>query len=186
MTVARSLRIGFGGLGTPVILQNEAAECGLACLAMVAAAHGLHVDLPALRQRFNLSLKGATMADLATMAHALKLQTRAVRAEPEQLGQLPLPAILHWDFNHFVVLVKIGRDAVLIHDPARGAHWVKWARLSRHFTGAAMELTPTQGSSVATSSVASRCASCWGGWWDSSGRWRRSSRWRWCSSSSCC
>ncbi|KAB2876606.1 MAG: peptidase domain-containing ABC transporter [Burkholderiaceae bacterium] len=145
MTVARSLRIGFGGLGTPVILQNEAAECGLACLAMVAAAHGLHVDLPALRQRFNLSLKGATMADLATMAHALKLQTRAVRAEPEQLGQLPLPAILHWDFNHFVVLVKIGRDAVLIHDPARGAHWVKWARLSRHFTGAAMELTPDAG-----------------------------------------
>jgi len=145
MTVARSLRIGFGAPATPVILQNEAAECGLACLAMVAASHGLHVDLPALRQRFNLSLKGATMADLATMAHALKLQTRAVRAEPEQLEQLPLPAILHWDFNHFVVLVKVGRDAVLIHDPARGAHWVKWARLSRHFTGAAMELTPDAG-----------------------------------------
>jgi len=145
MTVARSLRIGFGAPGTPVILQNEAAECGLACLAMVAASHGLHVDLPALRQRFNLSLKGATMADLATMAHALKLQTRAVRAEPEQLEQLPLPAILHWDFNHFVVLVKVRRDAVLIHDPARGAHWVKWARLSRHFTGAAMELTPDAG-----------------------------------------
>ncbi|MCG3188403.1 MAG: Toxin RTX-I translocation ATP-binding protein [Burkholderiaceae bacterium] len=145
MTVARSLRIGFGAPGTPVILQNEAAECGLACLAMVAASHGLHIDLPALRQRFNLSLKGATMADLATMARALKLQTRAVRAEPEQLEQLPLPAILHWDFNHFVVLVKVRRDGVLIHDPARGAHWVKWAGLSRHFTGAAMELVPDSG-----------------------------------------
>ncbi|HTP74521.1 MAG TPA: peptidase domain-containing ABC transporter [Burkholderiaceae bacterium] len=145
MTVARSLRIGFGASGTPVILQNEAAECGLACLAMVAASHGLHTDLPALRQRFNLSLKGATMADLGVMARALKLQTRAVRAEPEQLEQLPLPAILHWDFNHFVVLVKIGRDGVLLHDPARGAHWVKWARLSRHFTGAAMELVPDAG-----------------------------------------
>ena len=145
MTVARSLRIGFGATGTPVILQNEAAECGLACLAMVAASHGLHTDLPALRQRFNLSLKGATMADLGVMARALKLQTRAVRAEPEQLGQLPLPAILHWDFNHFVVLVKIGRDGVLVHDPARGAHWVRWARLSRHFTGAAMEIVPDAG-----------------------------------------
>ncbi|HET7527242.1 MAG TPA: peptidase domain-containing ABC transporter, partial [Burkholderiaceae bacterium] len=112
---------------------------------MVAATHGLHTDLPALRQRFNLSLKGATMADLATMAHALKLQTRAVRAEPDQLEQLPLPAILHWDFNHFVVLVKVGRDGALIHDPARGARWVKWARVSRHFTGAAMELTPEAG-----------------------------------------
>ena len=145
MTTARSLRIGFGAPATPVILQNEAAECALACLAMVAASHGLHTDLPTLRQRFNLSLKGATMADLATMARTLKLQTRAVRAEPEQLEQLPLPAILHWDFNHFVVLVKVGRDGVLIHDPAQGARWVKWARLSRHFTGAAMELTPEAG-----------------------------------------
>jgi len=145
MTAARSLRIGFGAPVTPVILQNEAAECALACLAMVAASHGLHTDLPTLRQRFNLSLKGATMADLATMARALKLQTRAVRAEPDQLDQLPLPAILHWDFNHFVVLVKVGRDGVLIHDPARGARWLKWARLSRHFTGAAMELVPEAG-----------------------------------------
>jgi ATP-binding cassette, subfamily B, bacterial CvaB/MchF/RaxB len=145
MTAARTLRIGFGNPATPMILQNEAAECALACLAMVAASHGLHTDLPTLRLRFNLSLKGATMADLATMARSLKLQTRAVRAEPEQLEQLPLPAILHWDFNHFVVLVKVGRDGVLIHDPARGARWLKWARLSRHFTGAAMELTPEAG-----------------------------------------
>ncbi|MCW5661109.1 MAG: peptidase domain-containing ABC transporter [Burkholderiaceae bacterium] len=142
---ARELRIGFGAAAVPVILQNEAAECGLACLAMVAASHGLHTDLATLRQRFSLSLKGATMADLAAMARALKLQARAVRAEPEQLDQLPLPAILHWDFNHFVVLVKLRRDAVLIHDPARGARWVKWAVLSKHFTGAAMELTPEPG-----------------------------------------
>ncbi|HSB26068.1 MAG TPA: peptidase domain-containing ABC transporter [Burkholderiaceae bacterium] len=145
MTVARALRIGFGGPSTPVILQNEAAECALACLAMVAASHGLQTDMPSLRQRFNVSLKGATMADLASMARALKLQTRAVRAEPEQLDQLPLPAILHWDFNHFVVLVKVAHDGVLIHDPASGARWLKWQRVSRHFTGAAMELTPEAG-----------------------------------------
>jgi ATP-binding cassette, subfamily B, bacterial CvaB/MchF/RaxB len=145
MTASRHMRVGFGRPSTPVILQNEAAECALACLTMVAATHGLHTDLPTLRQRFNLSLKGATMADLALMAGALKLQARAVRADPEQLDQVLLPAILHWDFNHFVVLVKVRRDAVLIHDPARGAQWVKWARLSRHFTGVAMELTPEAG-----------------------------------------
>jgi ATP-binding cassette subfamily B protein RaxB len=142
---ARQLRIGFGSPATPVMLQNEAAECALACLAMVASAHGLHTDLATLRQRFSLSLKGATMADLAAMARALELQARAVRAEPEQLDQLPLPAILHWDFNHFVVLVKLERDRALIHDPARGAHWIKRAQLSKHFTGAAMELTPEAG-----------------------------------------
>ncbi len=142
---ARQLRIGFGASATPLILQNEAAECALACLAMVAAAHGLHTDLATLRQRFSLSLKGATMADLAAMARSLELQARAVRAEPEQLDQLPLPAILHWDFNHFVVLVKLKRDEVLIHDPARGARWIKWAALSKHFTGAAMELMPEAG-----------------------------------------
>jgi len=145
MALTEHLRIGFGRPATPMILQNEAAECGLACLAMVAASHGLQVDLPTLRQRFNVSLKGATMADLALMAGALQLQVRAVRAEPEQLDQLLLPAILHWDFNHFVVLVKVRGDAALIHDPARGARWIKWARLSRHFTGAAMELTPEAG-----------------------------------------
>jgi ATP-binding cassette subfamily B protein RaxB len=142
---ARQLRIGFGSPATPLILQNEAAECALACLTMVAASHGLHTDLATLRQRFSLSLKGATMADLAVMARSLKLQARAVRAEPEQLDQLPLPAILHWDFNHFVVLVKLRRDEVLIHDPARGARWMKWAQLSKHFTGAAMELMPEAG-----------------------------------------
>ncbi len=142
---ARQLRIGFGAPATPLILQNEAAECALACLTMVAASHGLHTDLATLRQRFSLSLKGATMADLAVMARSLKLQARAVRAEPEQLDQLPLPAILHWDFNHFVVLVKLRRDEVLIHDPARGARWMKWAQLSKHFTGAAMELMPEAG-----------------------------------------
>jgi ATP-binding cassette subfamily B protein RaxB len=143
--MVRALRIGFGRPGTPVILQSEAAECGLACLAMVAASHGLHVDLATLRQRFSISLKGATMADLAAMAHAMRLQPRAVRAEPDQLDQLPLPAVLHWDFNHFVVLVKVGPRDVVIHDPARGLRKLPMAELSRHFTGVAMELAPDAG-----------------------------------------
>jgi len=145
MGFARALRLGFGAAGTPVILQNEAAECGLACLAMVAASHGLDIDMPSLRQRYSMSLKGATLADLAATAGELQLQSRAVRAEPEQLDQLPLPAVLHWDFNHFVVLVRVRAGQALIHDPAHGARWVKMDELSRHFTGAALELTPAAG-----------------------------------------
>jgi ATP-binding cassette subfamily B protein RaxB len=139
------LRLGFGAQRTPLILQTEAAECGLAALAMVAGAHGHRTDLPTLRQRFSLSLKGATMADLVRMAGDLQLNPRALRAEPEHLPQMQLPCILHWDLNHFVVLVGYRRGMALIHDPARGARRVSAHELSRHFTGIVLELTPAPG-----------------------------------------
>jgi ATP-binding cassette subfamily B protein RaxB len=127
----------------PVILQTEAAECGLACLAMVAGAHGLQTDLAALRQRFSLSLKGLTLEDLVGMAGALGLQPRALRAELEQLPQLQRPSVLHWDLNHFVVLVALRRGRAVIHDPASGAREMALEEVSRHFTGIALELSPT-------------------------------------------
>jgi ATP-binding cassette subfamily B protein RaxB len=129
----------------PVILQTEAAECGLACLAMVAGAHGLDTDLPTLRQRFSVSLKGVTLAEMVRMADALQLNSRALRAEPEELSQVPLPCILHWDLNHFVVLVAVQGRQALIHDPARGLRRVTAAELSRHFTGVVLELQPAPG-----------------------------------------
>ena len=134
--------VWFGAHRVPVVLQTEAAECALACLAMVAAAHGHRTDLPTLRQRFSLSLKGATMADLVRMAGDLKLNPRALRAEPDQLEQLALPCVLHWDLNHFVVLTAVRGNTVTLHDPARGVRRMKFNELSRHFTGIALELTP--------------------------------------------
>jgi ATP-binding cassette, subfamily B, bacterial CvaB/MchF/RaxB len=134
--------VWFGAHRVPVVLQTEAAECALACLAMVAAAHGHRTDLPTLRQRFSLSLKGATMADLVRMAGDLKFNPRALRAEPDQLEQLALPCVLHWDLNHFVVLTAVRGNAVTLHDPARGVRRMKLDELSRHFTGIALELTP--------------------------------------------
>ena len=131
-----------GAKRLPVILQTEAAECGLACLAMIASQHGLQTDLPTLRQRFSLSLKGATMADLVRMADALDLIARPLRAEMAHLRQLSLPCILHWDLNHFVVLKAVGRGSVEIHDPARGARRLSLDEVSRHFTGVVLELTP--------------------------------------------
>ena len=129
----------------PVVLQTEAAECGLACLAMVAGAHGNHSDLATLRQRFSLSLKGVTLADMVRMAEQLQFNTRALRAELDELSQLQLPCVLHWDMNHFVVLAGWrGGDAV-IHDPARGERRVAMDELSRHFTGVALELQPAPG-----------------------------------------
>jgi ATP-binding cassette subfamily B protein RaxB len=137
------LNLGWRKRRVPLVLQTEAAECGLACLAMVAAAHGHEVDLPSLRTRFALSLKGATMADLVRMAGALQLAPRALRAELEHLAELPTPCILHWDLNHFVVLVEMQGGVALVHDPARGLRRLKLDEVSRHFTGVVLELSPT-------------------------------------------
>jgi len=137
-----ALRLGLGGRRLPVILQTEAAECGLACIAMVAAHHGLRSDLPTLRQRFPMSLKGATMADLVRLAGHLQLNSRALRAEMSHLPDLVTPCILHWDLNHFVVLKEVTRGVAVIHDPARGVRRLSLAEVSKHFTGIVLELTP--------------------------------------------
>ena len=134
----------FGwGQKTPVLLQTEAAECSLACLAMVASHHGFQTDLASLRQRFNLSLKGATMAHLVEFASRLNLATRALRLELNEMPQLKLPCILHWDLNHFVVLTKADAKGITIHDPAHGAQTLSYEQTSPHFTGVALEVTPT-------------------------------------------
>ena len=136
------VRLGFGGRRLPMILQTEAAECGLACLAMVAAQHGMRSDLPTLRRRFSVSLKGTTMADLVRFAGQLHLGARALRAEMEHLPDLAVPCVLHWDLNHFVVLKEVRRGVGVIHDPARGIRRLSLAQVSAHFTGIVLELTP--------------------------------------------
>ncbi|UOM34894.1 peptidase domain-containing ABC transporter [Acuticoccus sp. I52.16.1] len=125
-----------------MIHQAEAAECGLACLAMVARAHGAAVDLNGLRVRFGLSLNGASLRDMMQVADKLCLATRAVRLELEELGRLKLPAILHVDLDHFVVLTRVRRRAFVILDPARGERSLSAAEMDARFTGVALELEP--------------------------------------------
>ena len=109
---------------------------------MVARAHRMQLDLSELRRRFPVSLKGATLAQLVSYASRLNFSSRPVRLELDELGQLPLPCILHWDLNHFVVLKKVGRSTVTILDPAVGERRLALAEVSRHFTGVALELMP--------------------------------------------
>ncbi len=134
-----------GGPRLPMLRQSEAAECGLACLAMVAGYHGLETDLPAMRRRIPISAQGMTMLGLLQAAGRLGLTGRGLRLEPEALAQLRTPAILHWDMNHFVVLKAVRGGRATIHDPARGVRRLDLAELGRHFTGVALELTPTTG-----------------------------------------
>lgn len=127
----------------PVIQSTEAAECGLACLAMIARFHGHDVDLGGMRQRFPLSMTGVTLRRLMAFAESISLGPRAVKVEMDALGSLCLPAILHWDLDHFVVLKQVRRNRITIHDPASGARTLTLGDASRHFTGVALELRPT-------------------------------------------
>ncbi len=130
----------------PMILQAEAAECGLACLAMVAAAHGQRHTLSGLRRKFSASLKGTTLKSLMDMADGLGMGSRPLRLEVDELVSLKPPCLLHWDLAHYVVLKKAwngpGGVWAIIHDPARGVRKVTPAEIGRSFTGVALELTP--------------------------------------------
>lgn len=128
-----------------VVLQTEAAECGLACLAMIAGYYGRHVDLAILRRRHPISLKGATLASLIDIADRMKLSSRPVRLEIESLKRLRVPAILHWEMDHFVVLRSVGARAIRIHDPACGERKITLGEASEAFTGVALELWPGRG-----------------------------------------
>lgn len=133
-----------GSRRLPVVHQSEAAECGLACLAMIAGYYGYDTDLLHLRKRFSVSQHGVNLKQLMDMSARLQLVGRALQLEVEEIPQLQTPCVLHWDMNHFVVLKSTDRKGVLIHDPAQGEVSLSWAEMGDHFTGVALELTPTE------------------------------------------
>lgn len=125
-----------------VVLQTEAAECGLACLAMIAGFHGHDIDMLSLRSRFPTSLRGVRLQDLMDIGNALGFASRPLQVDLEKLSHLSLPCILHWDMRHFVVLTKVRGDAIEIVDPARGRRKLKLSEAGRHFTGVVLEIEP--------------------------------------------
>lgn len=123
----------------PVILQGEQAECGLASLAMICGYWGLSVDLVYLRQQYPSSLKGMTLSRLMAIAHELNLVSRPLRLELDELKDLKSPCILHWEFNHFLVLKKVKKKYILVHDPAYGERKIPFSEVNNSFTGVAVE-----------------------------------------------
>jgi ATP-binding cassette subfamily B protein RaxB len=126
----------------PLIRQAEAAECGLASIAMVAGFHGHDVDLASMRRRFGISLKGMTLRTIIEVAGEIGLGSRPLRCEPDELARLRTPAVLHWGTNHFVVLKSANSRRCVIHDPALGSMTLPTSEVSRKFTGIALELVP--------------------------------------------
>ena len=133
----------WAGPRLPMEMQTEAAECGAACLVMISSYNGYETDLPTMRRRFEVSMKGSTLASLITMARQIGLQARPVKMEAvESLAQLKVPCILHWNLNHFVVLKEVTGTGIIIHDPAVGVRKYPFAAAGKRFTGVAVEFTP--------------------------------------------
>lgn len=129
----------------PMIFQAESSECGLAALAMVAGYHGFATTTAQLRRIFPVSLMGMSLRQLIQIASHIGLSARAVRCDVDDLAAVKLPAMLHWDLQHFVVLKRVSRAGFEIHDPGRGARRLTRKEMSDHFTGIAVQLEPSAG-----------------------------------------
>ena len=131
----------------PLILQTEVAECGLASLAMIACYHGHKLDMISMRKYYTASMNGMNLQQLIDVADDLSLAGRALQCPIEDVSRLQVPCILHWDMNHFVVLTKVVRRGVgykfWVNDPALGKSSYSSEEFGKHFTGVALELTPT-------------------------------------------
>lgn len=128
----------------PVLLQATLADCGPACLAMVLGAFGRHVTVKELREEVRAFRDGSSAAALVQLAERYGLRAEGFSAEISDLRFLPLPAILHWRFNHFVVLEKLKPRGAVIVDPASGRRWAPREELEEAFTGVALAFEPTE------------------------------------------
>lgn len=124
--------------------QMEMAECGAASLTMVLAYHGHHASLPEVRQACGVSRDGANALAIVRAAQGYGLEVQGVKPRMEQLSQLPIPAVLHWDFNHFVVLERLTKVKAILVDPACGRRTMPLDEVSRHFTGVALIFSLTE------------------------------------------
>src|ERR1700738_4712092 len=120
---------------TPVILQMEAAECGAAALAIVLACHGAWISLEQLRIACGVSRDGSKASNIIRAARRYGLTAKGYSVESPALAEIPMPCIIHWNFNHFVVLEGIDRKRAYINAPASGRRQIDLVELDLAFTG---------------------------------------------------
>jgi len=126
----------------PIVRQLSETECGAACVAMVLGLHGRPVRLEEVRQAMGVARDGVSALDILRTARTFGLRGRGVSIDEEALKYLPQGTILHWQFSHFVVFERLGRDSVYLVDPGQGRRRVPMERFREAFTGVALLLEP--------------------------------------------
>ncbi|NJN51656.1 MAG: peptidase domain-containing ABC transporter, partial [Gammaproteobacteria bacterium] len=109
----------------PVVLQSNSTECGIACITMIANAHGRNCSIGQIRRDLGYARMGTSLRTLIDLARDVQLHARAVRLEPEEAGALRTPCVLLWGTQHFVVLKRISRRGWHLHDPAAGVRFYR-------------------------------------------------------------
>ncbi len=118
-----------------LVPQIDEADCGAAALAMVCRYFGKPVSLSYLRELSNTAITGTGLNDICRAATEIGLIAQAVKKPPNRLDELGLPAILHWDSNHWVVLLEVSGDRARIADPASRVSWMPLSQVAEHWTG---------------------------------------------------
>ena len=128
---------------TPTIFQMEATECGAASLAMICAYWGKHVPLEQMRVETGVSRDGCNAKNIMRAARRFGMECHAYRKEPDSLKTLEMPCLIHWNFNHFVVLEGFKGDNAYLNDPAIGRRKLTMEELDEGFTGVVLTFKPT-------------------------------------------
>jgi len=139
---------GFFGRGKakrrfPFVRQVDESDCGVACLAMICRNYGKRVSLSRLRSLAHTATDGTTLSNLVAAGEELGLASRSLRVSKSNLESLPLPAILHWEGNHWVVLISMGKETARIADPALGVRKIPKDELFEKWSGYAATFEPT-------------------------------------------
>ncbi len=127
----------------PVVIQLEALECGAASLAMILAYYGKWIPLEQVRFDCGVSRDGSNAKNVLKAARSYGLEAKGYRYEPEQLKEKgKFPCIIHWNFNHFVVLCGFKGNKAVINDPAKGTYSVSMDQFDKSFTGICLMMEP--------------------------------------------